>query len=348
MKKPNLSLSLKSVLKDKKVFVLIDGANLYHAAHQAKINIDFPTLYSWFKDNSRLEKIIYYTAHNPEDEKQQTFISTLEETGYEIVKKPIKVFATQTKGNLDVELTVDAILNLEKYDILVLLSGDGDFTYLLQKLYTFNKKVVVLGVGGFVSYELHQEADSYYFLDRVRNIWQARKKPKNKKAEENTEVKLPEIKMENGGGINNLPQKVIKTKPAPKAAENSSNELVSGAKVASIHKPKVMLTPQPATEYSSTNKQVKKSESIFNRMKKTFPVTKILSNLFGSKGEKLNQKKQNLPPKVTQVTPPPQETKTLNSPKKPFQHKKVASKFHPKNSTPKEFKSSSPSIHLED
>jgi uncharacterized LabA/DUF88 family protein len=181
----DLTSSLKKAILKKKVLVLIDGANLYYSAYAKHLNIDFGQMYGWFKKNSELIDIIYYTAYDPEDTKQLTFIENLSIIGYKINKKPVKTFNDETKkGNLDVELTVDAVTNIANYDILILISGDGDFTYLVQTVDNFEKKVIILGIGGFMSFELHQEADNYFFLDRIKSVWQTPKVSKVKEKKE--------------------------------------------------------------------------------------------------------------------------------------------------------------------
>jgi uncharacterized LabA/DUF88 family protein len=167
-----LNNKFKQTLKDKKTLVLIDGANLYYAAQTKKLRLDFTQIINFFQKNTELLECIYYTAFNPEDEKQLTFIKNLENVGYKVVSKPLKTFKDDSKkGNLDVEIVVDAITKMQDYEYLVLISGDGDFNYLVSKLDENGKKVAVLGVGGSMSFELHQNADYYFFLERIPSVW---------------------------------------------------------------------------------------------------------------------------------------------------------------------------------
>jgi hypothetical protein len=59
----------------------------------------------------------------------------------------------------------------------VLFSGDGDFRYLAEKLELGGKQVISISSGGFASSELHEQVDHYFFLDRIREIWQNPKQP---------------------------------------------------------------------------------------------------------------------------------------------------------------------------
>lgn len=47
------------------------------------------------------------------------------------------------KGNLDIELALDAYINKDQYDIFVLFSGDSDFMYLMNLLKICNKRIIV-------------------------------------------------------------------------------------------------------------------------------------------------------------------------------------------------------------
>lgn len=180
MPKNDLTAKLTKLVSGKKVLILIDGANLYFSSHKKNWNIDFKQILSWFKQNSTLTDATYYTAYNPEDAKQSDFLDQMQDQlGYRIYKKPVKIQSDETrKGNLDVEITVDAMKAIFSYEVFVLVSGDGDFTYLLETLELLGKKVIVIGIGGFVSYELHKQADNFFFFDRISKVWQ---KPKQNK-----------------------------------------------------------------------------------------------------------------------------------------------------------------------
>jgi uncharacterized LabA/DUF88 family protein len=175
----DLTSTLAKHLKNQRVSVFVDAANLYHASSKAGIKIDFVQISNWFKSEvSENIDLRFYTAYDPENGKQVQFLDELVNLGYTVIKKPIKDFGTFIKGNMDIELAVDAISNKDTYDILVLISGDGDFTYLINSLEKSYKKTVILSIGGFTSYELHLVADSYFFINRISKVWKTpREKP---------------------------------------------------------------------------------------------------------------------------------------------------------------------------
>jgi uncharacterized LabA/DUF88 family protein len=174
--KSDMTNHLRKLIAGKRVSIYIDSANLYFASNIAKIKIDFIHLSKWFREHCKLTGINFYTAYDPEEQKQLDFLTELTDEGYRIVKKPVKIFENSKKGNMDIELAVDCITQKDLYDIVILLSGDGDFSYLIQALDTMGKDTIILGIGGFTSYELHQEADNYYFLNRIMDVWSSRRK----------------------------------------------------------------------------------------------------------------------------------------------------------------------------
>jgi len=177
--KNDMTSYLRKQIKGARVAILIDAANLYHAAIIAELRIDFTQISSWFHENSAAAALHFYTAFDPDDKKQKDFFESLEAAKYTVVKKPLRKFENLTKGNMDIELAVDALMLKDSYDILVLLSGDGDFHYLVKAVEKMGKKTVILGIGGFTSYELHQEADSYFFLNRISSVWKADRRVKS-------------------------------------------------------------------------------------------------------------------------------------------------------------------------
>lgn len=75
---------------------------------------------------------------------QAKFYRKIESFGYKLFLKPVKRFGTQRKANCDVDLTIKAIANIELFDRVIVLSGDGDFLPLYKYLEREHKEVYVL------------------------------------------------------------------------------------------------------------------------------------------------------------------------------------------------------------
>ena len=88
----------------------------------------------------------------------------------------------QEKGNMDVEMTIDAIHNASKYDIAILFSGDSDFLALVTYLKNIGKKVYIFSSKNNVSQELRTGGDGYFdVLNLEEDIWRRELKHRGSK-----------------------------------------------------------------------------------------------------------------------------------------------------------------------
>ena len=159
-----------------KVALFIDGANLYAASKALGIDIDYRRLLTEFQSKSYLVRAYYYTAliEDQEYSSIRPLIDWLDYNGYRVVTKPAKEFTDSTgrrkvKGNMDIELTVDALEMAAYFDHMFLFSGDGDFTALVAAMQRRGKKVTVVSTLAsqtpMISDDLRRQAD--YFVDVV-------------------------------------------------------------------------------------------------------------------------------------------------------------------------------------
>jgi uncharacterized LabA/DUF88 family protein len=157
-----------------KIVLFIDGANLYATSKAIGIDIDYRRLLSEFQGKAYLLRAYYYTAlvEDQEYSSIRPLIDWLDYNGYTVVTKPAKEFTDATgrrkiKGNMDIELTVDALDMAPFFDHLVLFSGDGDFTALVAALQRRGKRVTVVSTlttpTPMIADDLRRQAD--FFLD---------------------------------------------------------------------------------------------------------------------------------------------------------------------------------------
>ncbi len=157
-----------------KVAVFIDEANIYHSQKTLGWKVNYRTLLDFFKQYTNLVSIAMYTSFVSENIVQTERLKMLAVYGYEIYTKHIKFIrnfdGTYTKkGNLDIELALDAYRYRKDYDLAVLFSGDSDFAYLLNLLKLESKKIVVISTRKHISKELLDCADEYIDLKRLEN-----------------------------------------------------------------------------------------------------------------------------------------------------------------------------------
>src|ERR1044071_7272428 len=122
-----------------KIALFIDGANLYATAKSLGFDIDYKRLLREFHTRGYLLRAFYYTAviEDQEYSSIRPLIDWLDYNGYKVVTKPAKEFTDSAgrrkiKGNMDIELAVDAMQLTDTVDHFVIFSGDGDFRSLVE------------------------------------------------------------------------------------------------------------------------------------------------------------------------------------------------------------------------
>src|SRR5437660_12146762 len=159
-----------------KLALFIDGANLYATAKTLGFDIDYKRLLREFQSRGYLLRAFYYTAviEDQEYSSIRPLIDWLDYNGYTVVTKATKEFIDQTgrrkvKGNMDIELAVDAMELAGAIDHMVLFSGDGDFRSLVEAVQRRGVRVTVVSTvttqPPMVADELRRQAD--VFLDIV-------------------------------------------------------------------------------------------------------------------------------------------------------------------------------------
>jgi uncharacterized LabA/DUF88 family protein len=155
-----------------KIAVFIDGANLYATSRSLGFDIDYRRLLAEFREQGYLLRAVYYTAMAEDQEYSsiRPLIDWLDYNGYRVVTKPLKRFEDaegrrKLKGNMDIELAVDAMEVAEHIDHFVLFSGDGDFRYLVEALQRKGKKVTVASTvrtqPPMIADDLRRQADHF-------------------------------------------------------------------------------------------------------------------------------------------------------------------------------------------
>jgi uncharacterized LabA/DUF88 family protein len=158
--------------KRERTALFIDGANLYATAKTLGFDIDYKRLLKFFEEESHFIRALYYTAITDDQEYSsiRPLIDWLDYNGYTMVTKPTKEFTDsmgrrKIKGNMDIELTVDALTLSDQLDHIVIFSGDGDFRSLVAELQRRGKKVSVVSTlmtsPPMIADDLRRQADQF-------------------------------------------------------------------------------------------------------------------------------------------------------------------------------------------
>ena len=148
--------------------------------------VDSERLLDYCKGYGDVIEAVYYTGAN-NDLKQRKFHDFLAYVGYSLVTKPVKTITdfvtgqTTQKANLDIEIVLDMFNMIDRYDMAILISGDGDFERALQQLKSRGKEVKVISTRGMVASELvHATGINYIDLLAIKETIE--RKPLNEEA----------------------------------------------------------------------------------------------------------------------------------------------------------------------
>lgn len=154
--------------KEHRIGIFIDVQNLYHSAknlHGARVN--YSELIKHLVGERRLVRALGYVVRSDPETGEDSFFDALEKAGIELRMKDIQVFPNGVKkADWDVGIAVDAIRMADMFDVLVLVSGDGDFIPLVKYLQIgLGKGVEVAAFGKTASSGLREVADNFTDLD---------------------------------------------------------------------------------------------------------------------------------------------------------------------------------------
>ncbi|MBB3808103.1 NYN domain-containing protein [Pseudochelatococcus contaminans] len=158
--------------------LFIDGANLYATTKSLGFDVDFKRLLRSYNHNGRLVRAFYYTAMIEDQEYSsiRPLVDWLDYNGYRVVTKPTKEFVDSAgrrkiKGNMDIELAIDALEIAPFIDEMILFSGDGDFRSLAEAMQRRGVRVIVVSTiqtqPPMIADELRRQADEFIDISQL-------------------------------------------------------------------------------------------------------------------------------------------------------------------------------------
>jgi uncharacterized LabA/DUF88 family protein len=122
------------------VYAFIDSQNLNLSIKNCGWNLDFTRFYIYLKDKYKVSKAFLFIGYVPGNE---TLYTSLQKAGYILIFKPTLDYKKGehriTKGNVDADLVLHAMIEYPNYDKAIIVSGDGDFHCLIEYLERNNK-----------------------------------------------------------------------------------------------------------------------------------------------------------------------------------------------------------------
>ncbi|MFT6044544.1 MAG: uncharacterized LabA/DUF88 family protein [Arenicella sp.] len=146
-----------------KISILVDVQNVYYTTRQAYgRHFDYNKFWARATQGREIVKAVAY-AIDRADERQRQFQNILKAIGFEVKLKPyIQRSDGSAKGDWDVGIALDAMEYADFSDTIILVSGDGDFDLLAQRIISRkNSMVEVYGVEELTAASLIDSASQF-------------------------------------------------------------------------------------------------------------------------------------------------------------------------------------------
>lgn len=178
-----------------KICIFVDAANSHAAAELAHFQIDWKRVLAFFNHQGRVRVANYYSASLPEGSFQpvRPLLDWLSNNGWVVKSKEAKAYDNKIKGNMDVDVAVDAMQQAfqRNMDHMILFSGDGDFCPLVEAVQAMGVYVTVISqeyAGGrnVIARELRRQANRYINLTDLQG-----EIIREREGRENVERRLP-------------------------------------------------------------------------------------------------------------------------------------------------------------
>ena len=151
----------------KKIAVFADVQNIYYTTRQAYAKqFNYRKLWQSIAQQGEIVHAFAYAIERG-DKQQKKFQDVLKHLGFEVKLKPyIQRSDGTAKGDWDVGITIDIMEVAPQVDTVVLLSGDGDFAILLDKIkQVYGVKTEVYGVPKLTAKALMDACSVFYPID---------------------------------------------------------------------------------------------------------------------------------------------------------------------------------------
>ncbi|MEZ8693236.1 NYN domain-containing protein [Vibrio splendidus] len=150
------------------IAILVDVQNVYYTTRDKyRSNFDYNQFWYVATEGRNVVAANAY-AISSQDPKQRQFHHILRGVGFNVKLKPfIQRRDGSAKGDWDVGIALDAIELVETVDTIVLVSGDGDFEILVERIKErFGKPVEVYGVPGLTAQNLIDSASKFVPIEK--------------------------------------------------------------------------------------------------------------------------------------------------------------------------------------
>ncbi len=163
--------------KDQRVGIFIDVSNMYHSAKNLYgANVNFAKILERAVAGRKLIRATAYVIRSQSQE-EEGFFDALQKQGFEVKVKDLQIFPTgEKKADWDVGIAVDAIEMRSKLDVVIIVSGDGDYIPLVKYLQHEGCLVEAIAFSKTASMKLREATDDFIDLCQDEKAFLFRKK----------------------------------------------------------------------------------------------------------------------------------------------------------------------------
>jgi len=150
-----------------RVGIFVDASNMYFSSQNLfKKRVNFKAILDTAVWGRKLVRAFAYVIES-ESEKEKDFFQAIFELGFEVRSKPLQIFhGGAKKGDWDVGLTIDVVRLLPLLDVVVIVSGDGDYVDLLDYVRGHGRRTEIIAFKQTTSSKLIAEADEFIDMSK--------------------------------------------------------------------------------------------------------------------------------------------------------------------------------------
>jgi uncharacterized LabA/DUF88 family protein len=153
-----------------RIMVFVDGSNLLYTSQMISIEIDYVKLIEHLVGGDKLIRVYFYAGVDNNTNGSAGWQYFMKKKGFKLVTKALVTYPDgHRKANCDVEMAVDMVVHMDAFDTAIVLTGDGDLAYAVQRLVNSGKQVEVVGSRMNTNSSLFEAADRFVDLESMRS-----------------------------------------------------------------------------------------------------------------------------------------------------------------------------------
>lgn len=160
-------------------YAFIDGQNFFKSVSEIEeklealeVQLDLGEFRVYLTEKHLVKTAYYFIGYLP---RYQVIYDRLTEQGYELVFKQVSVHEDGIKGNVDVNLTLQSMIDINKYEKAIIVTSDGDYSCLVEYLHSKGKLDTIIccsrGGSSYLLRKLHSKVRIYYLDDIIRDLY---------------------------------------------------------------------------------------------------------------------------------------------------------------------------------